>query len=54
MLRAHMTQDVDQRDQKDEEEVEDIQIDIYQEKDPRRDSSRILQVHKNVMSRRIG
>ena len=46
MLRAHMTQDVDQRDQKEEEEVEDIQNDIYEEEDSRRDSSRKLQGHK--------
>ena len=38
MLRAHMTLDVDQNDHKDEEEEEDIQIDIYEEEDSRRDS----------------
>ena len=46
MLRAHETEDEDQSDEEQEEALDVIQMDIYSEDDPRRDSLTMLQGRK--------
>ena len=48
MLRALMTVDQDHGDEEEAEELADIQMDIYDEEEPKRDSSMIL--HGRIMS----